>query len=94
MDWNSYLQAEGGEIVYPDSDVPISAYSNPPPNLPSDVVEPSIAKYIGFMALIYFIGTRGSTWSVTLSPLHPVQPSLQKPPILRVMPFSRFKKLF
>ena len=56
MDWNSYLQAEGGEIEYPDSDVPINAFSNPPQPLPANVVEPSIAKYIGFMALIYFIG--------------------------------------
>ena len=56
MDWNSYLQSEGGEIEFPDSDVPISAYSNPPRILPHDVIEPSIAKYMGFMALIYFIG--------------------------------------
>ena len=56
MDWNSYLQAEGGDIEYPDSDVPINAYSNPPKPLPANVVEPSISKYIGFMALIYFIG--------------------------------------
>ncbi len=56
MDWNSYLQAEGGDIEYPNSDVPIHAYSNPPKPLPANVVEPSIAKYMGFMALIYFIG--------------------------------------
>ena len=56
MDWNSYLQAEGGEIEYPGTNVPDSAYSNPPNPLPSSVVEPSIGKYIGFMALIYFIG--------------------------------------
>ena len=56
MDWNSYLRAEGGPIIYGDNEVPISAFGNPPNPLPQNVVEPSIGKYIGFMALIYFIG--------------------------------------
>lgn len=56
MDWNSYLQAEGGPIQYGDGEVPASAYGNPPSPLPRDVVQPSIGKFIGFMAIIYFIG--------------------------------------
>lgn len=56
MDWNSYLQAEGADIEYPDATVPNSAYGNPRHPLPAGVVQPSLGKYIGFMALIYFIG--------------------------------------
>ena len=56
MDWNSYLQSEGSTEQYGDGTVPSTAYGNPISPLPQNVVEPSIGKYIGFMALIYFIG--------------------------------------
>lgn len=56
MDWNSYLRAEGGPIEYPNGTVPESAYGNPPNPLPRNVVQPTIGKLIGFMAVIYFIG--------------------------------------
>lgn len=56
MDWNSYLQSEGSTEQYGDGTVPATAYGNPISPLPQNVVQPSIGKYIGFMAIIYFIG--------------------------------------
>lgn len=57
MDWNSYLQSEGANIAYPNGTVPDSAFTRTPPlPLPTNVLQPSIGKYIGFMATIYFVG--------------------------------------
>ena len=56
MDWNSYLQAEGGPIEYPDRDVPESAYTRNPAVVPENVWQPELGKLIAFMAVIYLIG--------------------------------------
>lgn len=56
MDWNSYLRSEGGAIAYPDGNIPEDAYTRNPPSIPPNVIQPALGKYIGFMAVIYFIG--------------------------------------
>lgn len=56
MTWNAYLSSEGGPIQFPNENVPESVYGHPPAVLPPDVIQPNLGKYIGFMALINFMG--------------------------------------
>ena len=57
MDWNSYLRTEGGGS-FPGGAAPESAFGHPPSPLPPNVIQPTIGRLIGFMAVIYFIGER------------------------------------
>lgn len=66
MDWNSYLLTEGG-ASFPGGSAPESAFGHPPSPLPPNVIQPTIGRLIGFMAVIYFIGEHNthSCWAVT-----------------------------
>lgn len=71
MDRNSYLQSEGGPIQYGNGVVPASAHGNPINPLPQNVIQPSIGKYIGFVAIIYFIGKSFYQGSHAFQPFTP-----------------------
>jgi OPT family oligopeptide transporter len=55
MDWPSYLQSLDGASYF-NGTIPDDAYTQPPNPLPANVLQPSLGKSMGFMAIISFIG--------------------------------------